>query len=102
MNDLASPPSPPVSSEAAVPAPVHTVVQRLDYRAPAWLVPDIALDFALGLESTRVRSTLSVARNPEATPEAKVAFVLEAEVTLADGEVVARTRGDYQIRPYGK
>lgn len=38
----------------------------------------------------------------ETTPEAKVAFVLEAEVTREDGEVVARTRGDYQIRPFGR
>ena len=32
---------------------------------------------------------------------AKVPFVLSAEVTGADGTVVARTRGDYQIRPHG-
>lgn len=38
----------------------------------------------------------------EATPGAKVAFVLEAEVTGAEGEIVARTRGDYQIRPFGR
>lgn len=31
-----------------------------------------------------------------------LALVLEAEVSGADGEVVARTRGDYQIRPYGR
>jgi acyl-coenzyme A thioesterase PaaI-like protein len=31
----------------------------------------------------------------------KAAFVLNAEVTAADGTVVARTRGDYQIRPHG-
>jgi acyl-coenzyme A thioesterase PaaI-like protein len=37
-----------------------------------------------------------------ATPEAKVPFVLEAEVVGEDGTVVARTRGDYQIRPYGR
>ncbi len=37
-----------------------------------------------------------------ATPDAKVAFVLEAEVVGVDGTVVARTRGDYQLRPHGR
>jgi acyl-coenzyme A thioesterase PaaI-like protein len=37
-----------------------------------------------------------------ATPDAKVPFVLEAEVVGADGTVVARTRGDYQLRPFGR
>ena len=32
---------------------------------------------------------------------AKVPFVLTAEVTGADGELVARTRGNYQLRPFG-
>ncbi len=36
----------------------------------------------------------------EATPDGKASFVLEAEVTGEDGTVVARTRGDYQIRPW--
>ena len=31
----------------------------------------------------------------------KVPFELVAEVTGEDGTLVARTRGDYQIRPYG-
>ena len=38
----------------------------------------------------------------EAAPDAKVAFVLEAEVVGDDGTVVARTRGDYQLRPFGR
>jgi acyl-coenzyme A thioesterase PaaI-like protein len=37
-----------------------------------------------------------------AEPDAKVPFVLEAEVVGEDGTVVARTRGDYQLRPYGR
>jgi acyl-coenzyme A thioesterase PaaI-like protein len=37
-----------------------------------------------------------------AAPDAKVAFELHAEVTDADGTVVARTRGDYQLRPFGR
>ena len=45
-------------------------------------------------EVTRIRAA--------AAPDAKVDFVLEAEVTGEDGTVVARTRGDYQIRPFGR
>jgi acyl-coenzyme A thioesterase PaaI-like protein len=37
-----------------------------------------------------------------ATPDAKVDFVLEAEVVDAEGVVVARTSGDYQLRPHGR
>ena len=57
MNDLSSTP--------ALPAEAHqpTVINRLDYTPPAWLVPQIALDFALSLDATRVLSTLSVERN---------------------------------------
>ncbi|MDX3908288.1 MAG: aminopeptidase N [Sphingobium sp.] len=47
------------STSAAAPA----VVRRSDYRPPAWLVPDIALDFQLDASSTIVRGTLSVTRN---------------------------------------
>jgi aminopeptidase N len=47
------------STTAAAPA----VIRRADYQAPDWLVPDIALDFDLDLALTRVRATLSVARN---------------------------------------
>ncbi|MCW1984597.1 UNVERIFIED_ORG: aminopeptidase N [Sphingomonas sp. R1F5B] len=39
------------------------VIQRADYRPPAWLVPDIALDFLLDLGATQVTATLDVERN---------------------------------------
>ncbi|KPF54326.1 MULTISPECIES: aminopeptidase N [Novosphingobium] len=39
------------------------VIQRADYRPPAWLVPDIALDFLLDLAATQVTATLDVERN---------------------------------------
>ncbi|WP_375491505.1 YiiD C-terminal domain-containing protein [uncultured Jatrophihabitans sp.] len=45
-------------------------------------------------EITRMRA--------EAATGAKVPFVLAAEVVGEDGTVVARTRGDYQLRPYGR
>ena len=39
------------------------VIRREDYRPPDWLVPDIALDFALDPALTTVRARLSVVRN---------------------------------------
>ena len=68
MNDLANPPS---ASQAtpAIDSPVPAqpaVIHRSDYQPPEWLVPEIALDFALSLTQTRVQATLSVERNPAA------------------------------------
>ena len=40
-----------------------TIIRRSDYRAPDWLVPDIALRFELDPALTTVRATLSVTRN---------------------------------------
>ena len=57
-------------AQTAAPAPAEPPeIRREDYRSPAWLVPQVALDFALGLEETRVTTTLSVARNARATRE---------------------------------
>ena len=39
------------------------VTRREDYRAPDWLVPEVALDFALDPAATVVRATLTVTRN---------------------------------------
>ena len=39
------------------------LIRREEYRPPDWLVPEIALDFALDPERTIVRATLKVARN---------------------------------------
>ncbi len=48
-------------------APTHAAaphtIRREDYRPPDWLVPDIALEFALDPALTRVFATLSVTRN---------------------------------------
>ena len=49
----------------APPSPTHVAIRRDDYRPPDWLVPEISLDFDLGIETTRVRATLSVERNGE-------------------------------------
>src|SRR5689334_8919384 len=49
----------------APPPPTHVTIRREDYRPPDWLVPEIRLDFDLGIERTRVRATLEVERNGE-------------------------------------
>ena len=38
-------------------------IRREDYRPPDWLVPEVALDFALDPAATRVKATLTVERN---------------------------------------
>ncbi|WP_066700741.1 aminopeptidase N [Sphingobium amiense] len=48
-----------IAPQTASPA----VIRRSDYRPPAWLVPDIELDFALDPARTQVRATLTVERN---------------------------------------
>ncbi|HEY0958234.1 MAG TPA: aminopeptidase N [Novosphingobium sp.] len=67
--DIASRPSTPVenpeTADAAPPPQAPAVIRREDYRAPVWLVPEIALSFTLGLDETRVVSRLSVRRNPD-------------------------------------
>lgn len=44
--------------------PAPKVILRADYQPPAWLVPEVSLDFALGLDATTVKSRLTVRRNP--------------------------------------
>ena len=46
-------------------APPPVTIRHEDYRPPDWLVPEVALDFALGVDATRVAATLQVRRNPE-------------------------------------
>lgn len=62
----ANPQTGAVVGDAAPDAPpTPPVIRRADYQGPAWLVPEVALDFALDADSTVVRSELSVQRNPE-------------------------------------
>jgi aminopeptidase N len=51
----------------APPSPTHVAIRREDYRPPDWLVPEIALKFTLGIETTRVQAKLTVERNPQAS-----------------------------------
>jgi aminopeptidase N len=50
------------SSTPAIPVTIY----RSDYRAPDWSIPDIALDFALGIAETKVGAALSVVRDAAA------------------------------------
>ncbi|HVR89934.1 MAG TPA: aminopeptidase N [Novosphingobium sp.] len=54
----------PETADAATPPKAPTVIRRADYRVPEWLVPEVALDFALDTDETRVKSKLEVRRNP--------------------------------------
>ena len=44
------------------PAQLPAAIRREDYREPDWMVPTIALDFALDPAATRVKATLAVER----------------------------------------
>ncbi|MCP5402111.1 MAG: aminopeptidase N [Novosphingobium sp.] len=60
--------TPEADAQAAAPKTPPTI-RREDYRPPDWLVPEIALDFALGIDETHVTATLSVKRNPAGSGE---------------------------------
>ena len=58
------------SADLALAPATPPVIRRADYQPPAWLVPEVALDFALDLDATTVHSELLVRRNPAAEPSA--------------------------------
>jgi len=53
-------------TDASSTPPLPVTIHRGDYRPPEWQIPDIALDFALGIDRTRVSSALSVVRHGDA------------------------------------
>ena len=65
--DIARNPAPlvdnPEMADAATGPHAPSLIRREDYRPPAWLIPEVVLDFALGLEETRVRAVFQVRRN---------------------------------------
>ena len=67
--DISQNPAKPSGNPAmadAAPEPTGPItISRHDYRPPDWLVPDIAMDFDLGVELTKLRTTLQVRRNPD-------------------------------------
>ena len=56
----------PEMADAAREPKAPLLIRREDYAPFAWLVPEIALEFGLGLDRTRVRSALTVQRNAKA------------------------------------
>jgi aminopeptidase N len=49
--------------EAMIAPVAPPVIRREDYQPPAWLVPEVRLDFALGIDATTVQARLAVRRN---------------------------------------
>ena len=70
--DIARSPSTPDGNPQMADAPPlpaePPVIRREDYKPFPWRVPTTRLDFALGIESTRVTATLAVEPNPDAEP----------------------------------
>ena len=74
-----------------------TAIRREDYRVPDWLVPEIALSFALGLDETQVSARLSVRRNPEGSSAQTIRLNgdgIAARSVKVDGETVNDWRMD--------
>ena len=56
---------PATTSAATADKAEPRIVRRLDYRPPDWLVPTIHFDFQLGIEATKVTSTIVVEKNAD-------------------------------------
>ncbi|MBC2664664.1 aminopeptidase N [Novosphingobium flavum] len=87
--DIASRPSEPAENtavaNAAPPPAAPAVIRREDYTPPAWLVPEVSLDFALGVDGTRVVSDLLVRRNAPGQPLRLSGDGIAAREVLVDG-----------------
>jgi aminopeptidase N len=93
--DIARTPSTPDGNPEmadAAPEPKEPeLIRREDYTPFPWRVPEVSLDFRLGIDRTRVRSTMVVERNPaaEASPTLRLNgdSLVPVEVTV-DGEAI--------------
>jgi aminopeptidase N len=91
MDIATDPVSSPDTADAARSPHEPPVIRREDYRPFSWLVPEIALDFDLGLEKTTVRSALTVQRNAKADPVGMIRLNgdgLTALEVRVDGEAI--------------
>ncbi len=81
----------PEMADAAATPQEPVTIRREDYKPFAWLVPEIALDFDLGITCTRIASKLTVQRNAKADRADSIRLngdgLTPAEVKV-DGEVV--------------
>jgi len=101
MMDIASRPSAPndtlLEADAATPPQAPPVTRREDYTPSPWLVPEVALDFALGLTETQVTTTLKVEPNPAAAPSAELRLngdgLMPSDIKI-DGELTNDWRLD--------
>jgi aminopeptidase N len=83
------------------PAAPPAAIRREDYRAPDWLVPEIALHFELDAENSVVRSTMQVERNgPQGAPLRLDAEALTVRSVRVDGADAGWTQeGDVLVVP---
>ena len=96
-----------IQHSPAQPPVAPTVVRRADYRPPAWLVPEVLLEFDLDAADTRVRARLNVVRNGvddalrldhEGTaPLAVRVDGTDADWKIEDGQVVVALSGDAHV-----
>ncbi|WP_305097465.1 aminopeptidase N [Croceibacterium aestuarii] len=94
MDIVTSPTTPDGNPEMADAAPDPKdppLIRREDYTPFPWLVPEVSLDFSLGIDKTRVKSALTVQRNARANRSDVLRLngdgLTVAEV-LVDGEAV--------------
>ncbi|HSQ94501.1 MAG TPA: aminopeptidase N [Croceibacterium sp.] len=87
----ATPDGNPPMADAAPQPKEPPLIRREDYRPFAWLVPEVTLDFRLGLTKTRVKAALTVCRNAKADQSATIRLngddLAPLEV-LVDGEAI--------------
>ncbi len=81
------------STPSAANLALPPLIQRGDYTPPAWLVPVVSLDFALGLEETRVTSTLQVTKNADSHTLRLNGDGLTAQSVSVDGQ----SRDDWRM-----
>ncbi|MGB3796771.1 MAG: aminopeptidase N [Alteraurantiacibacter sp.] len=91
--DIARTPSTPEGNpelaDAARTPQDPATIRREDYQPFPWTVPEVKLDFDLGLDATRIVSILTVARNARATPSPTIRLNgdgLEVISVSIDGE----------------
>ena len=80
------------------PQPIHLK----DYREPDFYIPTVHLHFALGEETSQIRSQLRMERNKKQTASAQAPLVLNGEQlrlisVKIDGRVLAET--EYSVTP---
>ncbi|WP_024460037.1 aminopeptidase N [Marinimicrobium sp. LS-A18] len=73
-------------------------IQLKDYRPPEYLIDRTELHFDLGADKTRVTSTLTLRRNPDATPTGKGLTLHGQEIELVSVAVDGRALSDNDYR----